>query len=130
VWRIELFKGEALRQAGASAETERSFRTAQSAVNVVVGRLSTDRSKRRFGICKDALTYHLANIVIAKADLSALFVDLERGRSRAFVDMLAAQKISTVREKQLAEMIQSIDSEIRASRLKPAAPLEPSEAKD
>ena len=130
MWRIELFKGEVLLQAGASAEAERSFRTAQSAVNVVVGRLSTDRSKRRFGIVKDALTYHLANIVIAKADLSALFVDLERGRSRAFVDMLAAQKISTVREKQLAEMIQSIDSKIRASRLKSAAPLEPSEAKD
>jgi CHAT domain-containing protein len=99
-------------------------------VNVVVGRLSTDRSKRRFGIGKDALTYHLANADIAKGDLSTLFVDLERGRARAFVDMMAAQKISTVREKKLAEQIQSVDSEIRAYRLKSAAPLQPSEADD
>ena len=56
-------------------------------MNVVVGRLSTDKSKRRFGIGKDALIYHLANIVIAKGDLSALFVDLERGQASAFVDL-------------------------------------------
>lgn len=130
VWRIELLKGEALLQTGATAEAEKSFRTAQSAVNVVVGRLSTDRSKRRFGIGKDALTYHLANADIAKGDLAGLFVDLERGRARAFVDMLAAQKVSTGRGKKLADEIKSTDSKIRAYRLKSAAPLNSSEAEN
>lgn len=128
VWRIETLKGEALLQAGDKAAAEQSFRTAQSAVNVVIGRLALDRSKRRFGVGKDTVTYHLANLDIQRNDMSALFQDLERGRARAFVDMLAANKAPFGREKEIADKIETVDRKIRAQRLKLAAPLGKSSA--
>lgn len=122
VWRVEMLRGEAFLQEGASEEAEQAFRAAQSAVNVVTGRLTTDRSKRRFGVGKENITYRLAQIDIAKGDMDSLFADLERGRARAFIDMLAQQIVATGRQQNLVTRINSLDRQIRTARLKANAP--------
>lgn len=124
VWRIETLRGEALLQAEQYAESENAFRAAAAAVDVVVGRLATDRSKLRFGIGKEKITYRLANADIARGDMGALFVDMERGRARAFVDMLASQVVAPDRQAALATAIRALDRKIQAARLKASAPLE------
>jgi hypothetical protein len=48
-----------------------------------------DGEKRRFGIGKDDITYRLVQIGIMRNRPEALYRDLEKGRARAFVDLLA-----------------------------------------
>ncbi|MBM3557079.1 MAG: hypothetical protein FJX47_16175, partial [Alphaproteobacteria bacterium] len=89
IWRIEAIKGEAFLAFGLPREAEHAYRQAQGALDAMVGVLPTDRDKRRFGVGKDDITYHLARLAFERGDAEALFGDLERGRARAFVDMLA-----------------------------------------
>ncbi len=122
VWRIEALRGEALFADGRSDEAEAAFRRAQAAIESVSGALATDRAKRRFGIGKDSVTYRLVNFGIAKGDMGAVFRDLERGRARAFVDMLADQAVANGREAELSGEIRRIDAELRQIRLLAASP--------
>jgi len=94
VWRIEALKAEALLAAGRKADAETSFRSAQLAVDRITGLIGSDREKRRFGVGKDDITYRLAQLDFERGDADQLFRDLERGRARAFVDMLATVKVA------------------------------------
>ncbi|MCH8091085.1 MAG: CHAT domain-containing protein [Proteobacteria bacterium] len=122
VWRIEALRGEALLKGGRSGEAEAAFRRAQAAIELVSGALATDRAKRRFGIGKDDVTYRLVNFGIAKGDFAAVFRDLERGRARAFVDMLAGRAVATGRQVELSGQIRQVDTELRNLRLLAASP--------
>jgi len=121
VWRIEALRGEALLKQGDVTGSEIAFRAAQAAVETVTGRLTTDRAKRRFGIGKETITQRLAEADIRKQDFGALFVDLERGRARAFVDMMAGQSVAIGRQQLLKEQVTAIDEEIREVRLRVSA---------
>ena len=122
VWRVEALRGEVLFQDGKKAESEAAFRRAQAAIEAASGALATDRAKRRFGMGKDDVTYRLANFAIARGDVTTVFRDLERGRARAFVDMLADRAVATRREADLTDAIQKIDAALRRARLLAAAP--------
>ena len=122
VWRIEALRGEALLKDGRSGEAEAAFRRAQAAIELVSGALATDRAKRRFGIGKDDVTYRLVNFGLAKGDFAAVFRDLERGRARAFVDMLAGRAVAIGRQVELSGQIRRVDSELRNLRLLAASP--------
>lgn len=122
VWRIEALRGETLLKDGRDDEAEAAFRRAQTAVELVSGALATDRAKRRFGIGKDDITYRLVNFAIAKGDLATVFRILERGRARAFVDMLADRAVATGREAELSGRIRAVDSALRHLRLRAGSP--------
>jgi len=85
LWRVEGIRGEAFLRAGRKSDAEAAFKRAQAAIDAVSGNLGTDKSKRRFGIGKEDITYRLAGLDIEKGDYLALFRDLERGRARAYV---------------------------------------------
>ncbi|MCF8199891.1 MAG: CHAT domain-containing protein [Sulfuritalea sp.] len=95
VWRVEAMAGEALFSIGRKDEAESSLRNAQSAVDRITGLIGSDREKRRFGVGKDDITYRLAQLDFDRNDPAQLYQDLERGRARAFVDMLATVKIAS-----------------------------------
>ena len=122
VWKIEALRGEALLALGRPRDAETAYRAADTAVEAVTGSLSTDESKRRFGIGKEQITRRLIELDIASGNMEALFRDLERGRARAFVDMLANRPIAAGREKERVSEIKSLDTEIRAQRLRNTAP--------
>ena len=95
VWRIEALRGEALFAGGRVEEAERALRRAQAAVDALTGAIRGDQEKRRFGVGKDDITYRLAQIGVARQQPEALFRDLEKGRARAFVDLLASVAIDS-----------------------------------
>jgi tetratricopeptide (TPR) repeat protein len=121
VWRIEAIRGEALLAAGREADAEAAFRRAQDSIAVISGAQATDRAKRRFGIGKDTVTRRLVAFDAARGDLGTLFADLETGRARAFVDMLAGRAIAGGDDRSLLEEIRSIDADIRRLRVANAA---------
>ncbi|MBO6782237.1 MAG: CHAT domain-containing protein [Alphaproteobacteria bacterium] len=122
VWKIEALRGEALLALDRPGEAERAYRAADTAVEAVTGSLSTDESKRRFGIGKEEITRRLIELDIESGNMEALFRDLERGRARAFVDMLANRPIAAGRQPELVSEINALDSDIRAQRLRNTAP--------
>lgn len=117
IWRVQMLAGEALLADERAEEAEAAFRSADAAVDVVSGALSSDRAKRRFGVGKEDLTYRLAQFDLQRGDLERLFADLERGRARAFVDMLAGRPLAKGRGGTITRRLHAIDDDIRQSRL-------------
>ena len=117
IWRVQALRGEALLADGRPEEAEAVLRSAEAAVDAVSGALASDRAKRRFGVGKSDITYRLAQFDITRGDLSQLFTDLERGRARAFVDMMAGVRIGAAEGDADAARIAEIDAEVRHLRL-------------
>lgn len=117
IWRVQSLRGEALLADGRPEDAERALRSAEAAVDAVSGALSSDRAKRRFGVGKSDMTYRLAQFDIAKSDLDQLFTDLERGRARAFVDMMASVDIAARGSQNITNEIDRIDEKTRQIRL-------------
>ena len=118
VWRVEVIRGNVLLAEGRIKEAEEAYRNAQVGAEAAIGSLTTDRSKRRFGAGKEDITLRLIDFDIERNDFATLFKDLERGRARAFVDLLANQKVAAGEESQLLDEITNLDRDIRAARLK------------
>lgn len=122
LWQIEALRGDALATLGQHREAERAFRNAQDAVDAVSGALASDSSKRQFGIGKEEITRRLANYDIARGDFADAFRDLERGRARAFVDMIAQVRVAGNDNAGAVAAIQSLSTEIRSARVSSSAP--------
>ena len=122
VWQLEVLWGEALLKLGRRGDSENAYRRAQVSVEVVSGSLSSDAAKRSFGVGKEEITRRLVAFDIENGDFAALFRDMENGRARAFVDMLAERPVATGREAGLVAEIEEIDKGIRRQRLLNAAP--------
>jgi len=121
VWRVEAVRGEVLLDQNEPAEAEAAFRRAQTAMEQAIGSLSTDRAKRRFGIGKEDVTRRLAMLDRRRGDMSKLFQDMERGRARAFVDMLAERQVAEKGQATLVNRIRAIDADIRRLRITASA---------
>ncbi len=113
VWRVQFLAGEALLREERWEEAEARLKDAQSAVDEITGLLGNDRSKRRFGIGKEDITHRLAQLAFRRRDAGALFEYLERGRARAFVDMLAGVQVAGSRGGEEIEKIRSIEARAR-----------------
>jgi len=122
VWRLEALRGERLYLAGKIDQAEGALRRAQTAATLVSGALSSDQSKLRFGVGKEKLTQLLAAIDLEKAQYGNLFQDMEQGRARAFIDMLANQAIASGSEANLMSEIRRLERDIRRQRLANAVP--------
>ncbi|MBU3915329.1 CHAT domain-containing protein [bacterium] len=122
IWRIGVLTGKTQLSHGDKTGAETSFRQAQAAVNQISGSLTTDRAKIRFGVGKEDITYHLAQLDLEKKDWNTLFEDLEQGRARAFVDMLSDVPQVANRETVLMDQIRQLDRQITTQRLKNMAP--------
>ena len=122
VWRIRAMQGEALLSLGRRDQAEIAFRAADQAVTLVSGALSSDRAKQRFGVGKDDITRNLVDIDVAKGDLNSLFTDMEKGRARAFVDLLGERPLALGRETERVAEIRALDADVRGIRLRNAAP--------
>ena len=121
-WRTEALRGEALLQLGRKAEAEGSFRRAQAALAVLTNSMNTDRARLRFGVGKEDITYRLAQLDAERGDMASLFVDLERGRARAFVDLLAGRFAVGGREQDAVKEIRDLERRVLRQRLINQAP--------
>lgn len=115
-WKLEALRGRALLAQGQMAEAEASLRRAQEAVDLMVGTLSSDSTRMRFGAGLEDITRGLADIDAARGDLAALYEDLERGRARAFVALLAHRALDAGREPELVGRLRALDRDILAER--------------
>ncbi len=122
LWQLQALHGEALLALDRPAEAESAYRAAQLGIEDVTGALSTDSAKRRFGVGKDEVTRALVELDLARGDLDAAFADLERGRARAFVDMLGQRSVAEGRQVELVERIRDLSDMIRRQRIVNAAP--------
>ncbi len=129
VWRLEALRGERFFVAGDMARAEPALRRAQDAVTLVSGALSSDQSKLRFGFGKEHLTQLLAAVDVAKGQYAALFSDMEQGRARSFMDMLANQAIASGDQDALMTEIRRLERDIRRQRLANAIPGAASQAR-
>ena len=116
VWRLEALRGKALLALGQSAEAERSLRHAQAVVDLLVGTMTSDDAKVRFGVGKEGITHDLISIDIQKQDLPRLFEDMERGRARTFVALLADRVVAEDRGGDLIVQIKALDKDIQRER--------------
>ena len=117
VWQIEALRGQVLMAQGDLEKAEMSLRRAQEAIDLVSGSLSSDRAKLKFGIGKDSVTRLLTEIDTQKGDLTSLYADLERGRARAFVDMIGESLVGGFQDREQTENIRNLDAQIRQRRL-------------
>lgn len=116
VWRLEAMRGRELIALDRHAEAERALRHAQAVVDLMAGTMASDDAKVRFGIGKESITRDLIRIDLRKNDPKQLFEDMERGRARSFVALLANRVVAHGRGGDLAGRIRTLDREIRQER--------------
>jgi tetratricopeptide (TPR) repeat protein len=116
VWRMEAVRGEALLKMDRWDEAESALRSSQTAVDLLSGTMVSDMAKVRFGVGKEIITKNLVKIDVRKRDWPTLFHDLERGRARAFVSMLANRAVAVDSRNEITERIHALDKEILRER--------------
>lgn len=116
VWRLEALRGEALLKLNRWDEAESALRAAQTVVDLLSGTMISDKAKVRFGVGKEIITKNLVAIDVRKKDWATLFQDLERGRARAFVSMLANRAVAVDSNNEITDRIHTLDKEILAER--------------
>ncbi len=112
LWRLQAQRGQCLLKTGQIEPAEQAFRDALKASNFVSTQLRSDSAKRRFGISRDDISRQLLAIDFASGNLEKLFADMELGRARAFVEMLAGHPVATARQPQLMRQIAELDTKI------------------
>ncbi|MEC9345377.1 MAG: CHAT domain-containing protein [Pseudomonadota bacterium] len=121
LWQLQALQGEALMALDRPVEAEAAYRAAQLGIEAVTGALSTDSARRRFGTGREDVTRALVGLDLRRGDLDAAFADLERGRARAFVDMLARRTVARGRQPELVGRIGDLSASIRRQRIINAA---------
>jgi tetratricopeptide (TPR) repeat protein len=116
LWRLEAIRGKALLALQRTTEAEQALRHSQAIVDLMAGTMAADDEKVRFGVGKEGITRDLIRLDIQKGDMKALFEDLERGRARSFVALLADRIVAEGREQELIAEIRRIDRNIRKER--------------
>jgi len=117
IWRMQVLLGESYLKLGQMAPAEQAFRSAQAAVDLVNGSLSSDSAKQQFGVGKGLITARLIDFDIVANKPAQLFEDSERGRARAFVDLLTDTELSLSDDRQTNLLVRTLDENIRALRL-------------
>ncbi|MCR2746857.1 CHAT domain-containing protein [Limnobacter parvus] len=117
IWRAQLLLGKAYLKTGQMDLAENAFRGAQAAVDLVNGSLASDRSKQQFGVGKSEILAHLVDFDVLANNTAQLFEDAERGRARAFVDLLTDAELTLSDDLQTNQMVRSLDVQIRKLRL-------------
>ncbi|MBU1228543.1 MAG: CHAT domain-containing protein [Proteobacteria bacterium] len=123
VCRLQALRGEALLKLKRFDGAESALRQAQSLVDLLSGTLQGDAAKVRFGSGKEAISLGLAAIDVQRGDLARLFEDLERGRARAFVSLLAGRGVGGSRGGEIAARVKVLDRDIAAERRRKASVL-------
>lgn len=118
IWRLEALRGHALLELGRVDESEQALRHAQAVVDLIAGTMAMDDDKVRFGVGKDGITQDLIRIDLQNHDMTRLFEDLERGRARSFVQLLASRAVDSGKDEQVVARIRYLDREIQRERQK------------
>lgn len=120
-WRIDMITGDALMSIEQPDEARKAYERAERAIGLVSGALAGDRAKLRFGVGKEHVTLRLVELALVENNIDAAFTIAERGRARAFSDLLADRVIDhTVG---VFDELKAIDDRIRASNLARMAPM-------
>ena len=118
IWRIAALRGEILARNGQMNEAEDSYRAAQTALDQVSGSLSSDKARTRFGVDKSSIDHFLIDLDWTRRDAEQLFEDLERGRARAFVDLMASRVFDAAKKIPEVNQLQKLEREIVETRMK------------
>lgn len=120
-WRIDMIAGDALMSIDEPDEARKAYERAERAIGLVSGALAGDRAKLRFGVGKEHVTLRLVELALIENDIDDAFAIAERGRARAFSDLLADRVID--HKVGVFDELKAIDDRIRASNLARMAPM-------
>lgn len=118
LWRVQSLVGEATLKLGDKAAAVRAFLSAQAAVDLVNGSLASDRSKRKFGLDKRLITHRLVHLNLDFGHIAEAFDAAERGRARAFIDLLRDTQLGFNDNQATNQAIRLLDQQIALQRLK------------
>ncbi len=118
VWRLEAVRGHAFLELGRVDEAEQALRHAQAVVDLLAGTMAANDDKVRFGVGKESIMHDLVRIDLKRHDMARLFEDLERGRARSFVQLLASRAVHSGKYEQVVAQIRNIDRKIQLERQK------------
>lgn len=117
LWLFNAFRGTALLRLQKWDAAEQSLRAAQSLLDLISGTSSSQNTEMRAAIGKEAITEGLVALGLRKQGAEAqLFEDLERGRARSFVALLASRSVAIGRQEALVSRIRRLDEEIAKER--------------
>jgi len=117
LWQFHAIRGTAFLRLKNWNQAEKSLRTAQNIIDLTSGTGSSNTTATLAGLTKDAITEGLVSIGLRKRGAEAeIFEDLERGRARTFVSLLASRSIALGREEALVRKIRALDDEIAKER--------------
>lgn len=117
LWQFHAIRGSAFLRLKNWSQAEKSLRTAQNIIDLTSGTGSSNTTATLAGLTKDAITEGLVSIGLQKRGAEAeIFGDLERGRARTFVSLLASRSIASGREEALVRKIRTLDDEIAKER--------------
>jgi tetratricopeptide (TPR) repeat protein len=116
LWRLEALRGRELMAVGDDGTAEQALRRAQSVIDLMAGTMASDDAKVRFGIGKESITRNLVTLDLRRNDLPRLFEDMERGRARSFVALLANRSLASGRGGTLIGRIRALDRNIQTER--------------
>ena len=122
VWHLAVERGKALLALGRRDEAEAAFRSAQNGIELASGALASESAKLRFGVGKEEVSRTLVRFDLDRGDHAALFRDAERGRARAFIDMLGDRPVARRRHVDLVAAVRDLDRQILRQRLLNGAP--------
>ncbi|MFA6970372.1 MAG: CHAT domain-containing protein [Gallionella sp.] len=125
VWLFAAERGETEIKLGHMDKAEAAFRSAQNAVEQSSGALSSEAARLRFGAGKERIVQRLAEFDLGRNDHATLFSDLERARSRAFVDLLSGLPLAQGRQAAAILALRDLDQQLLLQRLKNGAPEAP-----
>jgi CHAT domain-containing protein len=120
-WRLQALRGKALLELKRFDEAETVLRQAQSVVDLMAGTMASDDAKVRFGVGKEGITLDLIRIDLKKHDLPQLFEDMERGRARSFIALLANRTVAADRGGELVSQVRALDKTIQQERQRKVA---------
>ena len=117
LWLFNAFRGTALLRLQNWDAAEQSLRAAQNLLDLISGTAASQNTGMRAAIGKEAITEGLVALGLRKQDAQAqLFEDLERGRARSFVALLASRSVAIGRQEALVSRIRRLDEEIAKER--------------
>jgi tetratricopeptide (TPR) repeat protein len=115
-WKLFALKGEAQIQLKQFADARVTMESAQQIIDLLSGTMASDEAKIRFGVGKDVVTKNLVSLALNAQNNKKAIEYAERGRARAFIDLLTDKQLANGRSTMLVDQIRQLNVRIVRER--------------
>jgi tetratricopeptide (TPR) repeat protein len=115
-WKLFALKGEAQIQLKQFAAARVAMESAQQIIDLLSGTMVSDEAKIRFGVGKDVVTKNLVSLALNAQNNKKAIEYAERGRARAFIDLLTDKQLAKGRSTIQVDQIRQLNFQIVRER--------------